>query len=64
MYRDTTKITSRIIEETLLENVDVVEKSLNGLRIERLVSGKEKQQTLMVRSISKNHTQQEGKTCA
>lgn len=33
-----------------------------GLRIERMVDKREGQQTLAVRSISENHTRQEGKT--
>ena len=52
------------MEEALQEDVDVMEEGPDGLRIERLVERREERRTLAVRSISENHTQQEGKTRA
>lgn len=41
-----------------------MEEGLEGLKIERMVDKREEQQALAVRSISENHTRQEGKTQA
>lgn len=44
------------MKEALQEDVDKIEKNLDGLRIEKLVDKKEKIQTLAVRFILENHT--------
>lgn len=46
------------MKETLQKAVNAMEKGLDKLKIEKLVGGREEQQTLTVRSISKNHTQE------
>lgn len=56
MHRNIIEIVSGVIEKVLQGGVNAIEEGLNGLRIERLVDGREKQQTLAVRSISKNYT--------
>lgn len=57
MHRDTIEIVPEVMEEASQENIDTMKEEPDGLRIEKLVSGREKRQTLVVRSISKNHTQ-------
>lgn len=41
-----------------------MEECLNGLKIEKLVGGREKQQILVIKLILENHTQQKRKTRA
>lgn len=49
------------IEEAVQGDVNEMEEGPEGLRIERLMDKRDERQTLVVRSISENHTQQEGK---
>lgn len=64
IHRDTTEIALGVMEKASQEDVDAMEEGSDGLRIERLVGGREERRTLVVRSISENHTQQERKTRA
>lgn len=53
-----------LIEEAIQRDGDEMEEGPERLRIEKLVERRDEQQTLAVRSISENHTRQEGKTRA
>lgn len=55
-HKDSQKEVPDVEEEALKEDVDMMEKGPYGLRIERLVDGREEQQTLAVRSISEYYT--------
>ena len=63
-HRDLPEAVHGVIEEALQEDIDVIEEGLDGLRIERLVGGREERETMAVRSISDNHTRQKEKTRA
>lgn len=47
---------SRIMKKVLQKDVNTIKEYLDGLKIEKLVGRKEKQQTLAIRFIIKNHT--------
>ena len=57
-------ITPETIREATLGEVEELEEGPDGLKIERMIDRREEQRILVVRSISENHTRQEGKTRA
>lgn len=57
MHWDTIEIVPEVMEEASQEDIDAMKEEPDGLRIEKLVSGREKRQTFVIRSILKNHTQ-------
>lgn len=62
--KDEPEMVPGAMEEALQEDFNVMEEGPDGLKIERLVGEREERQTLVVRSISENHTQQGGRTRA
>lgn len=60
-HRDISEVAPGFIQEALWEDVNVMEEGSEGLRIERLIGRRGEQRTLAIRSISENHTRQEGK---
>lgn len=67
-HREAQEVRSDITHGTMTEatpgDAEEVEEGPDGLKIERMINRREEQRTLAVRSISENHTRQEGKTRA
>ena len=67
-HRNAQQVAPDITHETTREatpgEIYEIEEGPEGLRIERMIDRRGEQRTLAVRSISENHTRQEGKTRA